>query len=1014
MQNKSTHEKKGNLKAFLLLGVFFLMMTISYAQVRTITGTVSAGDTKETLPGATVQIKGTTTGVVTDINGKYTIKVPEGKVVLIFSFIGYSSQEIELGPQNIVDVTMGLAKTNLAEVVVVGYGTLRKMDLTGSVSTVKTDDMNKITALNPIENLAGKVAGVTVTSASGTPGESPVVRIRGIGTLGDASPIYVVDGVILSDISFLNSADIESISVLKDASATAIYGNRGANGVIIITTKSGKTSEGKTVFTLNGEIGWQKVSHEIKLLNGHDYATIINEIAPGTYNNIDLLPNTDWQKQIFHMAPVYNFQGSASGATKTVQYYIGLGYFDQEGIIDKSYYKRLTLKIDNTYELTDHIKLGNNFTITPYSQQVAPNVTYSAYRASPIIKPYDSVGHYSPVPGVGNPLADLAYSNSTNKGIRVVGDMFAEVSFLKNFVVKSTYGIDGSYNKGTSFTPSYFVSPTQFNLYSLLGKAYSDYLSWLWENTISYKKDFGKHYLDVVAGYTMQNSTNELVNETGSNIIRDGSNFWYIQPTYITDPSRNINNVGLYTDNVDINSYYSMISYLIRVNYTLFKKYILTLTYRRDGSSKFSQANRWGDFPSAALGYNLSEEKFMQPLKFLSKLKLRGSWGIVGNDKIQYYSRFSLVNSNIVSVFGTGSDADPGASYGLIGNPNLKWETTSQVDVGLEAGFFKDRLTAEFDYYDKETYGILVALPIPAYLGNGLNQLEYFNAAKVQNRGFEFNLSWRDQVGKLKYNFSVNGSTIANKVLSIGGVSGSDTVLYGGYLGSGEYVTASRVGLPIGAFYGYKTDGIFQTQAELNAYPHMTGPSGATVGSLRYVDVNGDGKIDGRDRTYMGSPIPTFVFGFSAGFEYRGFDLSIDIQGQTGNKIFNAKAMIRPDQYNYESNVLGAWTGPGTSTTEPKASSGGYNYLPSDHFIQDGSFLRIRDLILGYSIPSKITKKAYIQKLRIYVKADNLLTWTKYSGYTPEIGSSDPLSSGVDFGSYPTTSVYSIGLNLNF
>lgn len=997
--------------ALSLLGFFLVFLSVCNGQVRTITGTVSASDTKETLPGATVQIKGTTTGVVTDINGKYTFKVPEGKVILIFSFMGYTPQEIELGVQNIVDVMMVPEKTTLPEVVVVGYGTLRKNDLTGAVSTIKTDDLTKITALNPMESIEGKVAGVQVMQSSGTPGEAPIVLIRGIGTLNDASPIYVVDGVILNDISYLNSADIESMTVLKDASATAIYGNRGANGVIVITTKSGKVGEGKTTFTITGETGWQKVAHEISLLNGKDYATIINEFQPGTYNNVDLVPNTNWQNLIFHLAPVYNFQGSASGSSKTVQYYVGVGYFDQEGIIDKSYYRRLTLKIDNTYELTKDIKIGNNFTITPFSQQIAPNVTYEAYRALPVIEPYNSVGYYNPVSGVGNPLADLAYSNNTNTGVRATGNVFGEVSFLKNFVIKSSYGIDADYTKGVNFSPAFYVSPTQYNLFSSLGKAYTDYFEWLWENTISYKKDFGKHYLDVVAGYTMQNETNEIVSMTGQNLIRDNSNFWYIQPNYIVDASNGINNLGAITNSVDPNMYFSMISYLIRVNYTLFNKYVLTLTYRRDGSSKFSTANRWGDFPSAAMAWNMSEEKFMSKIKFLSKLKLRGSWGILGNDKIPYDSRYSLVNNNIVSVFGIDPSAVPAATYGAIGNNNLKWETTSQVDVGLEAGFFKDRLTGEFDFYDKETYGILVPLTIPAYFGNGLNTTEIFNAAKVQNRGFEFSLSWRDQVGKLKYGINVNGTTIANKVLSIGGVSGSDTVLYGGYLSNGQYVTASKVGLPIGAFYGYKTNGIFQTQAELNAYPHL---ADATVGDLRFVDVNGDGKIDDRDRTYLGSPIPTFIFGFSVNFEYKGFDLALDFQGETGNKIFNAKAIVRPDQYNYESNVLGAWTGPGTSNTEPVASSGGDNYLPSDHFVQDGSFIRIRDLILGYTLPSTIIKKAFIQKLRIYLKADNLVTWTKYTGYTPEIGSSNVLNNGVDYGAYPTTSVYSLGLNLNF
>ena len=1008
----SDNEKKRKIPRALLLLVFFMVfLVVANAQVRTITGTVSAGDTKETLPGATIVIKGTTTGAVTDINGKYTLKVPEGIVILVYSFVGYTTQEIKIGPQNSVDVSLEPSKTTLSEVVVVGYGTLRKSDLTGAVSTVKSDDITKVTSINPIENLAGKVAGVQVSVPTGTPGESPIVRVRGIGTLNDASPIYVVDGVILKDISYLNSADIESTTVLKDASATAIYGNRGANGVFIITTKSGKIGDSKTVFTLNGETGWQKVAHKISLLNGQDYANIINEFQPGTYNNVNLLPSTDWQNEIFRMAPIYNFEGSASGSSKTVQYYVGLGYFDQEGIIDKSYYKRLTLNINNTYELTENIKLGDNLTLTPYSQQVAPDVTYQAYRALPIIAPYNSDGSFSPVPGVGNPLASLAYSNDFNKGIRAVGDVYGEVSFLKNFVVKSSYGIDAAYNKGQSFTPAYTVSPTQFNLYSLIGNAWSENFKWIWENTISYKKDFGKHYLDVVAGYTMENSTNEFVNLTGKNIIRDNSNFWYIQPTYIWDPSHNINNIGSITNNVDPNEYYSMISYLVRVNYTLFKKYVVTLTYRRDGSSKFSTSNRYGDFPSAAVAWNISNERFMRNIKFLSKLKLRGSWGILGNDKINYLGRYSLVNSNIVSVLGTGSSVIPGATYGMIGNNNLKWETTSQINAGLETGFFKDRLTADFDYYDKETYGILVGLTIPAYFGNGLNTKEIFNAAKVQNRGFEFDVNWRDQVGKFKYNFSVNGTINANKVIGIGGVSGSDTVLYGGYLGNGQYVTASRVGFPIGEFYGYKTDGIFQTQAELNAYPHL---ADATVGSLRYVDVNGDGKLDGRDRTNLGSPIPKFIFGFSAGFEYMGVDLAIDVQGQIGNKIFNAKEVVRPDQYNYESHVLNAWTGAGTSTTEPVASSGGYNYLPSDHFIQDGSFIRIRDLILGYTLPNKITKKVYLQKLRIYVKASNLLTWTKYTGYTPEIFTGDPLSSGVDFGAYPTTSVYSVGLNLNF
>jgi TonB-linked SusC/RagA family outer membrane protein len=988
-----------------------LLCISSFGQVRTITGTVSASDTKETLPGATVVIKGTTTGVVTDVNGKYSIQVPAGKDTLVFSYVGYSPAEIRIQEQPVIDVVLQLTKVSLGEIVVIGYGTVKKSDLTGAVSSIKANEITKITALNPVESLEGKVSGVQITNIDGTPGNSPVVRIRGIGTINNSSPVYVVDGLILDDIAFLNAADIASIEVLKDASATAIYGNRGANGVIIITTKTGEVGEGHTKVSFNAETGIQKVAHKIPLLNGKEFAIISNEIIPGTYNNVDAVNNTDWQNEIFRLAPIYKFDFSASGASKIAQYYFGLGYFGQEGIIDQSYFQRLTIQLNNTYNLGKYIKLGNKITLTPTSQRIAPNVTFEAYRADPTIAPFSPGGAYSPVPGVGNPLADLAYSNNYVKGIRGVGSFFGEVKFLKMFVLKSNLGLDASYYKGESFTPAYDVSVTQFNLYSNLSKAWSDNLTWLWENTLNFNQDFGKHHIDAVAGFTMQNSTNEMMSLTGENIIRDGSNFWYIQPTYIVDPGNNINTLGQLVNNVDPGLYYSMVSLLFRANYTFNNRYILTVTYRRDGSSKFNTANRWGDFPSVALGWNIAHEKFLQKAKFLSRLKLRGSWGIIGNDKIDYTSRFSLVESDLVTIFGISPGAYPGASYAQIGNDKLKWENSTQTDIGLEAGFFNDRLNSEFDFYNKITNDILVGLTIPAYFGNGLNTKEVFNAAKVLNRGFEFNISWRDQIGKVKYNVGVNGSTIYNRVQTIGGVSGSDTVLLGGYLSNGIPVTASKVGLPIGSFYGYKTDGLFQTQAELDAYPHL---SDATVGSLRFVDINGDGVLDGRDRTNIGSPIPSFIFGLTLGTEFYGFDVTLDLQGQTGNKIFNAKEVVRPDKYNFETHVMGAWTSPGSSTTEPVASFGGYNYNPSDHFIQNGTYLRIRDVILGYTIPTKLSEKIYMKKLRVYLKADNLYVWTKFTGYSPDIGSSDVLSNGIDYGEYPTTTVYSAGLNINF
>ena len=509
----------------------------------------------------------------------------------------------------------------------------------------------------------------------------------------------------------------------------------------------------------------------------------------------------------------------------------------------------------------------------------------------------------------------------------------------------------------------------------------------------------------------MQNTTSDGFSLSGANLLRDGSNFWYIQPSYIYDPANNVNTINSILEQVDLNQYYSMVSFLVRVNYVFNKKYILTATFRSDGSSKFAENNRYASFPSFALGWNVSQERFMKNIQWLNKLKIRASWGKLGNDKIPYWDRYARVESNILAIFGIENDPNTGASYGINGNPNLKWEVTTQTDIGLELSLLSSRFTAEFDYYNKQTDDILVLLSTPGYLGNGAGAKVRFNAASVVNRGFEFNLGWRDQVGKLKYNIGVLGTTIHNEVLSIGGNSGVDSVLIGGYLGNGIPVTQSKVGLPIGAFYGYQTDGVFQTQAELDAYPH-DGQAG--VGDLRFVDVNGDGKIDGRDRTYIGSPIPKFIFGFNFGFEIFSIDMSVNVQGQTGNQIFNAKDVVRPDPYNFESRVLDRWTGPGTSNTEPRPSFGGYNYTPSDHFIQDGSFLRIRSLVLGYTLPSNWSTKIYIQKFRIYVKTDNLYTLTKYTGYTPEIGSGDVLSAGIDNGIYPITAVYSVGINLNF
>jgi TonB-linked SusC/RagA family outer membrane protein len=751
------------------------------------------------------------------------------------------------------------------------------------------------------------------------------------------------------------------------------------------------------------------LAKKIDLLSGKEYATVVNEITP-TYNNVDLVPNTDWQSLIYHTASIMSHQLSASGSTESTQYYLSLGYFKQEGIVDKSSYERVTFKLNNNYTLTKNITLGNFVSITPYKQQNAPNVTYSAYRARPDLLPYKADGSFAEVFNVGNPLADLAYSNNYNKGVRGVGNLFAEATLLKNFKAKTSYGVDAAYNQNTSFAPVFYVSPQQYNLLNTLTKGNNHNITWLWENTLSFNKQFGVHSFDAVAGYTMQRASSEDFSMTGKNIIRTSPDFWYFNPNYIYDPTSGVNTLGSISNGVDPNLNYSMMSYLFRVNYTYKSKYILTATFRRDGSSKFSAGNRYGNFPSFAAGWIVSKERFMEKYPMISYLKVRGSWGIIGNDKIAYDKQYSLTQT-LVTVLGNPPSANSATTYSVSGNPNLKWESTTQGDAGLEIRLLKDRLSGEFDYYNRVTKDILIPLSTPDYLGNGQGAKVDFNAASIKNSGFESKITWRDKIGQVDYNITLLGSTLQNKVLKVGGSSGVDSVLYGGYLANGIPVTQSRIGLPIGAFYGYKSNGVFQTPGDLNAYPHL---STAVPGDLRLVDVNNDGKIDGNDRTYIGSPIPKFILGINVEVDYKGVDFSFDIQGVYGNKLFNAKEVVRPDPYNWEKHVLNAWTGPGTSNSEPIASYGGNNYLPSDRFIQDGSFTRLRNVTLGYTLPSALTKKISIQQLRIYVKGSNVYTIAKFTGYTPEIGSADVLSNGIDYGTYPVTSVYSFGVNLTF
>jgi TonB-linked SusC/RagA family outer membrane protein len=992
------------IQPFLTAAVVILLAFAANAQEVKISGVIT--DEKDGMPmiGVSVAVTSTTKGTITDLDGNYQISVAPDATQLTFTYVGYNTQVIDIKGQTVINVVMSEDVDVLNEVVVVGYGTQRKSDLTGAVSSVRGADLIKIPNASAEQALQGKVAGVQVSSSSGAPGSVPVIRVRGVGTFNNSSPIFVVDGLILDNISFLNAADIASMEVLKDASATAIYGSRGANGVIIVTTKLGTISGGKPVYSFSAEYGIQHLSKKIDLLEAKEFGAYVNEIIAGSYNNLDALENTDWQDLIFNDAPLGNYQFSVSGASERQQYYVGVGLFTQKGIIEKSDYSRLTIKLNNTYKLSDRIKIGNNITIAPSQQQNAPGVTYSAYRAQPVIQPYNEDGTYAEVPGVGNPLADIEYSNNTAKNVRAVGNVFGELTLAEGLVFRSSFGMDFSYNEGRTFAPVFYVSPQQVNEINDLSISNRRNSNWLWENTLNYNFNLGEdHRFDVVGGYTMQQLRSLLFSVAAENVISDREDLWYIN-------SNNINPNSVF-HGVDANQNYSLLSYLFRVNYALKDKYLFTATYRRDGSSKFIPENRWGNFPSFALGWNIAREDFMADQDLFSTLKIRASWGQIGNEKISYLDQYALILNGNDAVFGASETIVGGSSFGKNGNPNIKWETTTQTDIGLEMGLFDSRITAELDYYHRLTDDILVELSTPGYTGNGQGVKVRYNAASVLNSGIEFNTVLRGGTGDFKYRISALGSTVNNTVKSVGGSSGVDSTLVGGFLGNGQTVTLSKEGLPIGAFYGYETGGIFQNQAQLESTPHE---STAEVGDLIYVDQNGDGKINSFDRVYLGSPIPKFIYGFSTEFTYKQLDLSVDFQGQVGNKIYNGKEAVRPDLYNFEATVLDRWTGEGTSNEEPRATAGGYNWLPSTRFIQDGSFIRLRSVTLGYNFSDSFLERIKITQARIYLRGTNLWTLTKFTGYTPEIGSNDVLSSGIDYGAYPVTAVFSGGVNINF
>jgi TonB-linked SusC/RagA family outer membrane protein len=985
---------------FFLLPLLLLFGQVTFAQNSLpIQGTI-IDSTGEPLPGVNVVIKGTLAGTVTDLDGKFSLSAPSD-AILVFSFVGFTTQEIPVNNQTEINLTLADDTSDLDEFIVVGYGMQRKSDLTGSISSLKSEEINRLPVSDVTQSLQGRVSGVQVTSNSGAPGEGTTIRIRGVGTLNNSNPLFVVVGMLLDDIDFLNPNDVESMEVLKDASATAIYGSRGANGVVIVTTKQG-SFDTKGTISLDAYTGIQQVAKKIDLVNGRQFAELANELERNVgnqpvYSVNDYEVGTDWQDQIFRNAPVSSINLGASGGNTNTSYNLSVNYFDQKGVVKESEFERLTIRLNNQYKFGKAVTFGHNFSFVYFNQQNEPGVVGNAYRAYPIFDPRNSDGTYTNTAPVGNPVAQFEYnSNNRTNDYRGVGNFFMDVKFLKDFTFRSNFGVDLSFQDSKTFTPVFFVSPTQQNFENSVEVNTGRNRNFLWENTVNYNKEWNDHRLNLLGGITTQSFYQEFLGGARRNLPGEDPSLWYLNAGELSSQT-NSNTAGDW----------SMLSFLFRANYTYKDKFLITGTFRRDGSSRFGKENRFGNFPSIALGYRLIEESFLQNQSVLSDLKIRGSWGIIGNDKIGFYEGRPVVTGNENAVFGAFEELIYGATLTRLANPFIQWEETMTSNIGVEFGFFDDKLTGEADYYYRRTNDILVGVPIPAYVGASNNPI--VNAASVENKGIDFSLNWTEQKGDFGYRFGIVASTVNNKVLDIG--DGNEAI-FGGAVGiSGLLGSRTIVGESIGHYFGYKTVGVYQNAEELANIPKR-GPE--SIGDLIFQDTNGDGVVNNNDRVILGSPIPDLIFGFNLGFDYKGFDFGADFNGTVGNEVYNSKKQVRFNTYNFEASFLNRWTGEGTSNVEPRVTNGGHNYEVSDRFIEDGSFLRLRNVQIGYSFPKPALERVKLQNFRVYLSGTNLFTLTKYTGYTPEIGGGNVLGTGYDAGLYPISRTFNVGVSANF
>ena len=1014
------------LRYYLLLVVLCCFSPEASAQDRTITGTVTDAEDGTDLPGVNVLIKGTTVGTVTNIEGSYQLEVADNASTLVFSSVGYETQEVAISSQSQVDVRMAPDVQSLSEVVVIGYGTQEKREVTGAISSISNEAITEQAVPSVDQAMAGRVAGVQVSQNSGAPGGSISLRVRGVGTPGNSEPLYVIDGVPVfgNTLSTLNPNDIASIEVLKDAASGAIYGSRAANGVVLITTKKGKA--GQLRLNVDYYYGIQSKEKDLDVLDGPTYQEFIRDFNalndnPDDDNNIFTNPaNTDWEEVIFRTAPMQNLSVSASGGSENSTFLLSLGYFDQEGIIRGSGFDRYSLRVNTTNDLGERFRIGNNASISRTTgNNVSENQIFGA--AIPLSIIYPPViparlpdGTLGAPGDVGtsfirtNPLVQTDENIVESEEFRFLGNIFAEYDLLEGLTYRLNLGGDFLYGGSNAFNAGISAPGTQEQISS---GTRTDRREWIWliENTLSYEREIGDgHNIDLLAGATQQKST--------FSFHSSGKQFYPSNDLIALDAGNEISNVrGQLVD-------WSLASFLGRINYNYRDRYFLSASVRRDGSSRFGPGNQWGTFPSVSAGWLVSDEEFFRS-GFISQLKIRGSWGQLGNQEIAPFQYLPLLVNNASYSF--GGSVVPGIYAAQPANEDITWETSTQVDIGADLAFLNDRLTLTVDYYNKETDGILLEGTLPfsfGYLRNRVPQFPVVNAGVVRNRGFEFDLGFRDREGDFQWSTNANLATVDNEVLSLG--EGGPIVRFGESIS-----TRTDVGQPIGSFYGYEIEGIFQNTAEieaLNPDPEegvYYQKSGTAPGDFKFRDVDGNGVVNEEDRTYIGSPIPDFTYGLSFNANYQGFDLSFAFQGVQGNDIF-AKIFQQAGDFTKPDNKFTAlyenvWRGEGTSNTVPRIAveNDNDNYRNSTYYIMDGSFLRLRSLQIGYSLPASLLESISLRQARIYVGGQNLLTFDNYEfGLDPEIGSTfaDNTLNGVDYGRYPIPRTVTMGVNIGF